>query len=126
MRPFPSSRNFPAATPPTTTKAVDSRESRVQSFLSAKTPLQAVGRLSVEEVLPPPDCGLYHRVFGAPLTVDAEAFKSPARDLEGMLREIIARLREAGYAGWISIEGTLSGLGEIRASERFLRGTMWD
>jgi 3-hexulose-6-phosphate synthase/6-phospho-3-hexuloisomerase len=57
-------------------------------------PVQAVGGLSVEEVLLLPKMGVYHLVLGAPLTVDPEAFKSPAHDLEGLLREIISRLRE--------------------------------
>ena len=30
--------------------------------------------------------------LGAPLTVDADAFKSPAHDMEGLLREIISKL----------------------------------
>jgi 3-hexulose-6-phosphate synthase len=55
-------------------------------------PVQAVGGLSVEEVLRLPDYGVYHLVLGAPLTVDADAFKSPAHDLEGLLREILAKL----------------------------------
>jgi 3-hexulose-6-phosphate synthase len=61
---------------------------------AVRIPVQAVGGLSVEEVLQLPKYGVYHLVLGAPLTVDAEAFKSPAHDLEGLLREIIARLRE--------------------------------
>jgi len=56
-------------------------------------PVQAVGGLSVEEVLRLPDYGVYHLVLGAPLTVDADAFKSPAHDLEGLLREILAKIR---------------------------------
>jgi 3-hexulose-6-phosphate synthase/6-phospho-3-hexuloisomerase len=56
-------------------------------------PVQAVGGLSVEQVLQLPQYGVYHLVLGAPLTVDADAFKSPAHDLEGLLREIIAKLR---------------------------------
>jgi 3-hexulose-6-phosphate synthase len=56
-------------------------------------PVQAVGGLSVEDVLRLPDYGVYHLVLGAPLTVDADAFKSPAHDLEGLLREILAKLR---------------------------------
>ena len=56
-------------------------------------PVQAVGGLSVEQVMELPRYGVYHLVLGAPLTVDANAFKSPAHDLEGLLREIIARLR---------------------------------
>jgi 3-hexulose-6-phosphate synthase len=62
---------------------------------AVKIPVQAVGGLTVEQVLELPKYGVYHLVLGAPLTVDAEAFKSPAHDLEGLLREIIARLREA-------------------------------
>ena len=55
-------------------------------------PVQAVGGLSVEQVMQLPKFGVFHLVLGAPLTVDANAFKSPAHDLEGLLREIIARL----------------------------------
>jgi 3-hexulose-6-phosphate synthase/6-phospho-3-hexuloisomerase len=55
-------------------------------------PVQAVGGLSVEQVIKLPKFGVYHLVLGAPLTVDADAFKSPAHDLEGLLREIIAKL----------------------------------
>ena len=55
-------------------------------------PVQAVGGLSVEQVMQLPKYGVYHLVLGAPLTVDANAFKSPAHDLEGLLREIIAKL----------------------------------
>jgi 3-hexulose-6-phosphate synthase len=62
---------------------------------AVEIPVQAVGGLTVEQVLELPKYGVYHLVLGAPLTVDAEAFKSPAHDLEGLLREIIARLREA-------------------------------
>jgi len=59
---------------------------------AVKIPVQAVGGLSVEQVLQLPRFGVYHLVLGAPLTVDAEAFKSPAHDLEGLLREIIGKL----------------------------------
>ena len=62
---------------------------------AVKIPVQAVGGLTVEQVLELPKYGVHHLVLGAPLTVDAEAFKSPAHDLEGLLREIIARLRGA-------------------------------
>jgi len=58
-------------------------------------PVQAVGGLTVEQVLQLPEYGVHHLVLGAPLTVDADAFKSPAHDLEGLLREIIARLGDA-------------------------------
>jgi 3-hexulose-6-phosphate synthase/6-phospho-3-hexuloisomerase len=65
---------------------------------AVKIPVQAVGGLSVEEVLQLPKYGVYHLVLGAPLTVDANAFKSPAHDLEGLLREILARLGESAAA----------------------------
>jgi len=66
----------------------------LQAVVSAvRIPVQAVGGLSVEEVLQLPKYGVYHLVLGAPLTVDAEAFKSPPHDLEGLLREIVVRLR---------------------------------
>jgi 3-hexulose-6-phosphate synthase len=62
-------------------------------------PVQAVGGLSVEQVLQLPNYGVYHLVLGAPLTVDADAFKSPAHDLEGLLREILAQLHPPGLEG---------------------------
>ncbi|MGH9407518.1 MAG: orotidine 5'-phosphate decarboxylase / HUMPS family protein [Terriglobia bacterium] len=55
-------------------------------------PVQAVGGLTVADVLRLPEYGVDHLVLGAPLTVDADAFKSPAHDLEGLLREIIGKL----------------------------------
>ncbi len=59
---------------------------------AVRIPVQAVGGLTVEQVLQLPQYGVQHLVLGAPLTVDADAFKSPVHDLEGLLREIIARL----------------------------------
>lgn len=59
---------------------------------AVKIPVQAVGGLSVEQVMRLPEYGVRHLVLGAPLTVDADAFKSPAHDMEALLREIISRL----------------------------------
>ena len=59
---------------------------------AVKIPVQAVGGLSLEQVLELPKHGVCHLVLGAPLTVDADAFKSPAHDLEGLLRKILAQL----------------------------------
>ncbi len=59
---------------------------------AVQIPVQAVGGLTVEQVLQLPKHGVNHLVLGAPLTVDADAFKSPAHDLEGVLREILAKL----------------------------------
>jgi 3-hexulose-6-phosphate synthase len=65
----------------------------LQAIVSAvRIPVQAVGGLSVAEVLRLPELGVYHLVLGAPLAVDADSFKSPAHDLEGLLREIMAKL----------------------------------
>jgi 3-hexulose-6-phosphate synthase/6-phospho-3-hexuloisomerase len=60
---------------------------------AVRIPVQAVGGLTVEQIMELPRYGVYHLVLGAPLTVDADAFKSPAHDLEGLLREIVTRLR---------------------------------
>jgi 3-hexulose-6-phosphate synthase/6-phospho-3-hexuloisomerase len=60
---------------------------------AVRIPVQAVGGLTVEQVMELPRYGVYHLVLGAPLTVDADAFKSPAHDLEGLLREIVTRLQ---------------------------------
>jgi len=66
----------------------------LESIVGAvRIPVQAVGGLSVEEMLRLPDYGVYHLVLGAPLVVDANAFKSPSHDLEGLLREILAKIR---------------------------------
>jgi 3-hexulose-6-phosphate synthase len=55
-------------------------------------PVQAVGGLSVDQILQLPEYGVYHLVLGAPLTVDADSFKSPGHDLESLLREILDKL----------------------------------
>jgi 3-hexulose-6-phosphate synthase/6-phospho-3-hexuloisomerase len=64
---------------------------------AVRIPVQAVGGLSVEQVLQLPKYGVYHLVLGAPLTVDADAFKTPAHDTEGLLREILAKLRNSKF-----------------------------
>jgi 3-hexulose-6-phosphate synthase len=69
---------------------LDELEAVVQAV---RIPVQAVGGLSVEQILQLPRYGVKHLVLGAPLTVDAEAFKSPSHDLEGLLREILAKVR---------------------------------
>ena len=61
---------------------------------TVRIPVQAVGGLSVEQVLQLPRFGVYHLVLGAPLMVDADAFKAPSHDTEELLREILARLED--------------------------------
>lgn len=58
-------------------------------------PVQAVGGLSIAQTSELPRFGVRHLVLGAPLTVDADAFKAPAHDVEALLREIVHRLRGA-------------------------------
>jgi 3-hexulose-6-phosphate synthase len=59
-------------------------------------PVQAVGGLTIAQTSELPKYGVHHLVVGAPLAVDADAFKAPAHDVEALLREIIAKLRGSG------------------------------
>jgi 3-hexulose-6-phosphate synthase len=78
----------------------------LQAVVAAvRIPVQAVGGLSVPEVLRLPELGVNHLVLGAPLAVDADSFKSPAHDLEGLLREIIAKLKGKELRGGIDNGG---------------------
>ncbi len=51
-------------------------------------PVQAVGGLSIEEAIKCPQFGAPLVVLGAPLTIDAESFKTADGDLESSLRMI--------------------------------------
>ncbi len=51
-------------------------------------PVQAVGGLSIEEAIKCPQFGAPLVVLGAPLTIDAESFKTADGDLEASLRMI--------------------------------------
>lgn len=55
---------------------------------AVKVPVQAVGGLSLEQAIRCPQYGAPLVVLGAPLTVDADAFKTATGDLEGSLRLI--------------------------------------
>lgn len=57
-------------------------------------PVQAVGGLSIEQAIACPSYGAPLVVLGAPLTVDADAFKTASGDLEGILREICSRIHQ--------------------------------
>jgi len=68
---------------------------RLAEVVKAVTiPVQAVGGLSIEQAIACPKYGAPLVVLGAPLTVDADAFKTATGDLEGALREICRRIRE--------------------------------
>lgn len=58
-------------------------------------PVQAVGGLSIEQAIECPRYGAPLVVLGAPLTIDADSFKTASGDLEGALREICRRIH--GY-----------------------------
>ncbi|MEZ5277668.1 MAG: orotidine 5'-phosphate decarboxylase / HUMPS family protein [Opitutaceae bacterium] len=51
-------------------------------------PVQAVGGLSIEQAIQCPGYGAPLVVLGAPLTIDADAFRTAGGDLEGSLRLI--------------------------------------
>ena len=55
---------------------------------AVNVPVQAVGGLSLEEAIQCPQYGAPLVVLGAPLTIDADAFKTADGDLESSLRMI--------------------------------------
>ncbi len=59
-------------------------------------PVQAVGGLSIEQAIACPQYGAPLVVLGAPLTIDADAFKTANGDLETILREICQRIHAQG------------------------------
>ncbi len=61
---------------------------------AVSVPVQAVGGLSIEQAIACPKYGAPLVVLGAPLTVDADSFKTASGDLETILREICRRIRE--------------------------------
>jgi len=63
---------------------------------SVNIPVQAVGGLSLEQAIQCPDYGAPLVVLGAPLTIDADAFKTADGDLEGSLRMICEKIHSYG------------------------------
>ena len=55
---------------------------------AVSVPVQAVGGLTLEQAIRTPEYGAPLVVLGAPLTIDADAFKTAAGDLESSLRLI--------------------------------------
>jgi 3-hexulose-6-phosphate synthase/6-phospho-3-hexuloisomerase len=60
---------------------------------TVSVPVQAVGGLSIEQAIACPRYGAPLVVLGAPLTIDADSFKTASGDLESVLREICHRIR---------------------------------
>ena len=59
---------------------------------AVKIPVQAVGGLSLEQAIQCPEYGAPLVVLGAPLTIDADAFKTATGDLEASLRMICEKI----------------------------------
>ncbi len=63
---------------------------------AVSVPVQAVGGLTLEQAVRTPEYGAPLVVLGAPLTVDADAFKTASGDLEGSLRLICKKVHDYG------------------------------
>jgi 3-hexulose-6-phosphate synthase/6-phospho-3-hexuloisomerase len=63
---------------------------------AVKIPVQAVGGLSLEQAIRCPEYGAPLVVLGAPLTIDADAFKTADGNLESSLRLICSRIHAYG------------------------------
>jgi 3-hexulose-6-phosphate synthase len=63
---------------------------------AVRVPVQAVGGLSLEQAVRTPEYGAPLVVLGAPLTIDADAFKTASGDLEGSLRLICEKVHAYG------------------------------
>ena len=59
-------------------------------------PVQAVGGLDIEQAVQAPAWGAPIVVIGAPIAVDAHAFRAASGDVEGILRDICARVHAFG------------------------------
>src|SRR3989440_2801866 len=63
---------------------------------AVKLPVQAVGGLTIEQAVRTPEYGAPLVVLGAPLTVDADSFKTASGDLESSLRLICEKVHSYG------------------------------
>ena len=63
---------------------------------AVRIPVQAVGGLSLEQAIRCPEYGAPLVVLGAPLTIDADAFKTASGDLESSLRLICEKIHAYG------------------------------
>jgi len=60
---------------------------------AVRVPVQAVGGLSIEQAIRTPEYGAPLVVLGAPLTIDADSFKTASGDLESALRQICDKVQ---------------------------------
>ncbi|SDL26993.1 orotidine 5'-phosphate decarboxylase / HUMPS family protein [Kriegella aquimaris] len=63
---------------------------------AVNVPVQAVGGLTLEQAIQCPEFGAPLVVLGAPLTIDADSFKTADGDLEGSLRLICEKIHAYG------------------------------
>jgi 3-hexulose-6-phosphate synthase len=63
---------------------------------AVKVPVQAVGGLSIEQAVRTPEYGAPLVVLGAPLTIDADSFKTAGGDLESKLRLVCSKIHAYG------------------------------
>jgi 3-hexulose-6-phosphate synthase len=63
---------------------------------AVSVPVQAVGGLTVEQAMETPQYGAPLVVIGAPLAIDAHAFRTATGDLEGVLRSICDKVHAYG------------------------------
>jgi 3-hexulose-6-phosphate synthase len=66
---------------------------------ACSVPVQAVGGLTLEQAVRTPEYGAPLVVLGAPLTIDADAFKTASGDLESSLRLICEKVHAYGDVG---------------------------
>jgi len=59
-------------------------------------PVQAVGGLTIQQAIETPRYGAPLVVLGAPLAIDPKSFQTAAGDVEGVLREICAKVHGCG------------------------------
>ena len=70
---------------------------------AVRVPVQAVGGLSIEQAVCTPEYGAPLVVLGAPLTIDAESFKTASGNVESALRLICEKVHS--YGGRAATEG---------------------
>lgn len=63
---------------------------------AVSVPVQAVGGLTLEQAVRTPEYGAPLVVLGAPLTIDADAFKTAGGDLEASLKMICDKVHSYG------------------------------
>jgi len=70
-----------------------------QVVQAVRVPVQAVGGLTIEQAVRTPEYGAPLVVLGAPLTIDADSFKTASGDVESSLRMICQKVHGYGDVG---------------------------